>query len=278
MAAAAVWMFRVTSMPGLVTGLKAVTAIPVDEICRWRLMVSRDFSRFPCVSISLFNRFTITPECISGKKIEHTTKMPPCTAMSAASSIYLIGAQCTGKTTLLKALTSSIKSKHPSVSFSTVTEVARDVLRQHYFTREDITTNPDRALQLQQLILNAQYEQESKLGQITILSDRSGVDPIAYGMQYGPPRAQRLLEKSLEWQFLRERMKKSLVIVCPPHKKWSIDDGTRLMASSWEEWHNMHLTFVEILHENDIPFYVIPMSVVDINERVEFVLNLWRMY
>lgn len=269
-------------MLGLVTGLKAVTAIPVkrsNEMCRWRrLRVSRDFFPFFLYLASSFSLFYIHCSKYLWKQIQAHNQNPTCIIMSAAVSIYLIGAQCTGKTTLLEALTKAIKSRYHSVSFSTVTEIARDVLRQHQFTREDITSSSDRALQLQQLILDAQFEKESRLGHSTILSDRSGVDPIVYGVQYGPPHARLLLEKSLKWQFLRDRMKKSLVVVCPPHKEWSTDDGTRLMADSWEEWHNVHLTFVEILHDNDIPFYVIPMDVVDRDERVEFVLDLWRMY
>ncbi|QKX61803.1 uncharacterized protein TRUGW13939_08959 [Talaromyces rugulosus] len=198
--------------------------------------------------------------------------------MSTAVSVYLIGAQCTGKTTLLAALRETIKLKYPSSPFSAVTEVARDVLSQNQFTREDITSNPDRALQLQQLILTAQFEKETKLAHSMILSDRSGVDPIVYGVQYGPPRAQKLLEKSLGWPFLRDRMKRSLVFVCPPHKEWSTDDGTRLMADSWEEWYNVHLTFARVLQENDIPFYVIPMELVDLEDRVDYVLNMWKVY
>jgi predicted ATPase len=171
-----------------------------------------------------------------------------------------------------------IRLKYPPALFSTVTEVARDVLRQHHFTRDDITNNPDRALQLQQLILNAQFEKESNLTHRIILSDRSGIDPIVYAVQYGPPHGRQILEKSLAWSFLRYRMTKSLIFLCPPHKEWLNDDGTRLMAESWDEWHNVHILFVRNLQENDIPFHVIPIELVNLADRVDYVLNIWRKY
>jgi hypothetical protein len=73
-------------------------------------------------------------------------------------------------------------------------------------------------------------------------------------------------------------MQKSLVFVCPQHKEWSTDDGTRLTANSWEEWYSVHLTFARILQENNIPFYVIPMELVDLEDRVDYVMNMWRVY
>lgn len=81
--------------------------------------------------------------------------------------LYIIGAQCTGKTTLVDALEDMFgsgelsnhlqgKSSRPVI----IREVARTVLRDKHFSRDDITTSPSRALQLQKHILDAQYEAE----------------------------------------------------------------------------------------------------------------------
>ncbi|KAL4784134.1 AAA domain-containing protein [Aspergillus varians] len=191
------------------------------------------------------------------------------------SSIYIIGAQCTGKTTLVHALEETFAREYPSLHFHPIKEVARDVLKQHHFIRDDITNSPQRALELQQLIMAAQYEAESKAATLPILCDRSGVDPIVYAVKYGPADAQETLENSAQWRWLQDRMRRALVIVCPPYQGWLIDDGTRLMASNWAEWHDMHLAFIQLLQSNGIAFQVIPSELLDLEGRAGFVLRLW---
>ncbi|KAL4799012.1 AAA domain-containing protein [Aspergillus venezuelensis] len=190
-------------------------------------------------------------------------------------SLYIIGAQCTGKTTLVRALQEAISKQHPSLYLRIVSEVARTVLQEHNFTRDDIANSPHRALQLQELILAAQFTEENKspITDVT-LSDRSGVDPIVYAINYGPPQSRALLENSLHWKYLRGRMRKALVILCPPRQEWLKDDGTRLMATP-SEWEQTHSTFIQVLEENEIPFQVIPRELEDLEARVKFVLWLW---
>ncbi|KAH1415871.1 hypothetical protein KXX32_000323, partial [Aspergillus fumigatus] len=83
--------------------------------------------------------------------------------MQPARFLYIIGAQCTGKTTLVKALLDALPQRHPSLPPHPITEVARKVLCEFGFTRDDITSDPSRALQLQELILKAQFEEETKV-------------------------------------------------------------------------------------------------------------------
>lgn len=196
--------------------------------------------------------------------------------MQPARFLYIIGAQCTGKTTLVKALSDALPQRHPSLPPHPITEVARKVLCEFGFTRDDITSDPSRALQLQELILKAQFEEESKVTtNATVLCDRSGADPIVYAVKYGPPHAQEMLEKCREWQVLRDRMRDSLVILCPPHREWLTDDGVRLMACSWTEWEDLHLVFLHVLKTNTISFYVIHEELMELQDRVGFVLDLW---
>lgn len=191
------------------------------------------------------------------------------------NSVYIVGAQCTGKTTLIHALQSAFSRKYPTLQFSSIAEVARDILRDYQFSRDDITNNPQKALKLQQLILVAQYNKESESPTDYLLCDRSGVDPIVYAIKYGTPHAQVILERSPEWHHLRDRMRMALVILCQPHREWLVDDGTRLMAKTWEEWESVHLTFMQVLDTNGITFQMIPDEMIDLDERVDFVLDLW---
>jgi nicotinamide riboside kinase len=197
--------------------------------------------------------------------------------MQPARFLYIIGAQCTGKTTLAKALLDALSQKKPSLSPRPITEVARKVLCEFGFTRDDITSDPSRALELQELILKAQFEEETKVTtNATVVCDRSGADPIVYAVKYGPPHAQEMLEKRPEWQVLRHRMRDSLVILCPPHREWLTDDGVRLMAGSWTEWADLHLVFLHVLKTNTISFHVIPEELMELQDRVGFVLDLWN--
>jgi hypothetical protein len=90
-------------------------------MCRWRPIASRDFSLF--LFLSILPHCISTTACISRNQFKQITRLRPNIAMSTAVSVYLIGAQCTGKTTLLAALIETIKLKYPSSPFSTVTEV-----------------------------------------------------------------------------------------------------------------------------------------------------------
>ncbi|KAE8334423.1 hypothetical protein BDV24DRAFT_172565 [Aspergillus arachidicola] len=197
--------------------------------------------------------------------------------MQPARFLYIIGAQCTAKTTLIKALLDALSLKHPSLSPHPITEVARKVLCEFGFTRDDITSDPHRALELQELILKAQFEEETKVTtNATVVYDRSAADPIVYAVKYGSPHTQDMLEQCLEWQVLRDRMRDSPVILCPPHQEWLTNDGVRLMAGCWTELADLHFVFIHVLSTNTILFHVIPEELMELQDRVGFVLGLWN--
>jgi len=88
---------------------------------------------------------------------------------SLSPNVYVVGAQCTGKTTLVNALerfyTANNDVDHSNSTKTMngprfIREIARSVLAKHGFTRGDITTSPSRALQLQRYILEGQHEAE----------------------------------------------------------------------------------------------------------------------
>jgi nicotinamide riboside kinase len=167
---------------------------------------------------------------------------------------YIIGPQCTGKTTLVNALekvfrhdthgASSADPQQPLI----IREVARTVLKEKGFIREDITTSPTRALQLQQHILDTKCF-------------------VGY-------EAVEELLASKTWLDLEARMKKSIVVLCEAGCHWLVDDGVRLMPNDLEEWTRVEAAFRDLLEKRGISYYIIPKDMADLGTRVRHVQAL----
>ncbi|KAI0970737.1 AAA domain-containing protein [Xylaria arbuscula] len=200
--------------------------------------------------------------------------------MTTLPNIYIIGSQCTGKTTLVNAISESLKH-HPAASAEPpgfIKEVARSVLKKHGFTREDIRCSQDRALELQTLIIEAQAEAEkSELKTHSwFISDRSAIDPIVYARKYVGKKAGDALASSAQWTEMRDRMAKSLVILCEARVDWLTDDGVRLMPLDSAEWWKLHTEFGLVLADAGLQYHVLPSQIMDTSERVQFVLARWE--
>lgn len=194
------------------------------------------------------------------------------------SNIYIIGAQCTGKTTLVNALENSFGDLFNTKAPIVVREVARSVLKIHGFTAHDITSDPARCLQLQALILEAQFnsEREALTKSDWIISDRSGIDPIIYASRHIGSEAVKLMVSSDYWQELRERMSQSLVFVCETVESWLVSDGVRLMPRDVEDWIEYDEEFFRLLEGAGIRYEVIPRSIQNLDERASFVWSRWK--
>lgn len=207
----------------------------------------------------------------------------PSTPRSSAEppNIYIIGAQNTGKTTLVKALKKHF-DRHENCKWQdkqisapkVIEELARGVLRKHGFTADDISSSQVRAIELQRLILEAQLQAEVEFGDTWFISDRSGFDPIIYAQRYVGNDAAQDLMASKEFIALKESMQKSLVIVCEAGADWLYDDGVRLMPTSKDDWVAFHSLFCTSLKMADIAYIILPHSMTPI-ERVDFVLGKW---
>jgi nicotinamide riboside kinase len=199
-------------------------------------------------------------------------------------NIYIIGPQSTGKTTLVNALEKAFASGDGLPDSSNFTrpaiirEVARTVLKTYNFTRDDITNSPTRALKLQELILKAQLKaEETALSENPLkswfISDRSGLDPIVYAKLFvGEDAAQQMLSSD-NWKALEERMKDGLVILCEADCAWLVDDGTRLMPKDVEDWLRVNSAFHEVLETLAIDKILMPKSILDLQQRVQVVLD-----
>ncbi|EOA85869.1 hypothetical protein ACJQWK_02971 [Exserohilum turcicum] len=193
-------------------------------------------------------------------------------------NIYIIGAQSTGKSTLINALEScleEIANEYSSQRPLVIREVARTVLRENHFRREDIATLPARALQLQRHILAAQYYAETTAcpeGASTwYICDRSGLDPIVYAKCFVGDYAAAEMLASEFWQGLEDRMKESIVILCEAGCQWLEDDGVRLMPKDEKEWMRIDAAFRDLLRIRGISFYIISKDMTDLRERVQYV-------
>ncbi|KAK7422554.1 hypothetical protein QQX98_001577 [Neonectria punicea] len=120
------------------------------------------------------------------------------------SNIYIVGAQCTGKTTLVEALERSYETAGDVAPPAVVREVARSVMKTHKFTAHDIISSPDRCLTLQTLILNGQLDAERAALRESgwIISDRSGLDPIVYAHRHLGHEVAEAMMRSAAWKEL----------------------------------------------------------------------------
>jgi predicted ATPase len=197
--------------------------------------------------------------------------------MESPRSIYIIGAQCTGKTTLAEDVAQALLGDGAKSSFTSIRELARGILKTANVTREDIRAGTPRGMEFQKLVLDAQLSEErDRESRGFIVSDRSGIDPIAYATLYGPPEVAKELLESCAWKFLREKMRQGLVILCEPVPEWLYDDGTRLMPGDDTEWYELHNVFVELLQQAGIAYEVMPSTCTSKGERVARALDRWR--
>lgn len=201
--------------------------------------------------------------------------------------IYIIGAQCTGKTTLIEHLEahfrgdenedSGCEKKTPKPII--IQEVARTVLREKNFNRDDIRNSPLKALQLQHHILEAQLKAERaaacKSGDSLPFNicDRSGLDPIVYTHIFVGKKEANDILMSKAWLELEDNMKAGVVILCEAGCSWLVDDGTRLMPNNLDDWMLVDSTFRKLLAVRGIDYIVCPKDLVRPIDRLQLVLE-----
>lgn len=196
------------------------------------------------------------------------------------NNIYVVGAQSTGKTTLVTALSEHFTNSSPT----TITvpaplilpEVARTVLKQLNFTGIDIKSSVSNAMLMQKTMLEVQHSTERAAGTQWFISDRSGLDAIVYTKRYAGEEGARELMRTSIWEELKKRMEHSLVVVCGPGADWLEDDGVRLMPESQKDWVAFHHLFCSSLKDVGLEYVVVPCEMKDLTERVKFVLSCWE--
>lgn len=198
--------------------------------------------------------------------------------MNHPPSIYIIGVSAAGKTTLVTALAGHLRATKPDINFCVIDEVAREIVLQKGLDPRDIQNGEGHAMDLQITILETQAMREHELMKHMdlIVSDRSGIDPIAFTMCYGKPALVQVLLDSEAWKFLRTRMQSGLVVLCEPQPQWFAEDGVRILPASSQEIFDLHETFCELLRAQNITFETLTASQRVIEDRVQAVMHFWE--
>jgi nicotinamide riboside kinase len=186
--------------------------------------------------------------------------------------IYVIGPQSTGKTTLVNALVLRFKEE-----VHVIKEIARSVMTTNGYSREDVDCEDrERRFSFQNDIFLAQVEEEGKLAHRFYVSDRSAIDPLVYLTHYsGESEAHRITAGDV-WQDCRARYgnpEKSVIILLLPVENFLADDDIRYMATSVQEWRALGETFRRFLESAGIPFIPIGEELVELEARVNIVLD-----
>jgi len=190
--------------------------------------------------------------------------------MSLAKIIYLVGPHSIGKTTLAHALKNAFTPQPPILE-----EVARIVHAGDRFSPADLTGSPARCVALQLAILSQQYTSEENLilgGDETFISDRAGIDCMAYVIKYAGRDSLGELQAAREWEVLMERYRdkeKAIVILLEPNAEFWEKDEVRNEWGGLDDWRAFGNIFKDYMNEVGIPFKVIEEGFIDLQERVK---------
>lgn len=215
--------------------------------------------------------------------------------MRSVIGIFVIGPSSTGKTTLCKALEDEMRRM--GIKFIHISEVARTVMRNLGFTRDNVGE-----LAMQREILIAQVEEErtallsfakdwpkkghaDELGEpMVLLCDRSAIDPLVYTQRMLGLDCVEELKNSEEFKEALARYAgldddpertqyislKPTIILTNAVKEWIVDDGVRSLEDPWK----IGGIFRDLLDGLGLAYSELGEEVMGIDERVEWVLKL----
>lgn len=176
--------------------------------------------------------------------------------------IYLVGAQSTGKTTVLNYITDRY-------NINKITEVAREVLAKYGNDLKKIRSDIDLCKSFQMDIIEEQIQKE-KMTEEPYICDR-GIDILAYFAMHTKSTL-NVLEKDYVKDYIQSYTDKdSLVIFVRPQKEIITDDGIR-GDLSLENIYQIDGMIKYILESNDINYLV--MKTKHMNERIRFLDTL----
>lgn len=199
--------------------------------------------------------------------LPHFRLSKSCMAAPRYNAVFVVGPSSSGKTTLCNAL-----AKQINVS-SYITEVARKVMREQGFSRDDVGSGGK--LDMQRAIMSAQLQAEEEAqtrstGQKSyVLSDRSAVDPIVYaGWCVEIDDREDVMAGLMNREdFLAAlgRYRSSLFIVLRPVEEWIVDDGVRSMENQLQYTEEL----LDILKQLQIPYKELDRSIMNLDDRVK---------
>ncbi|KAI0712795.1 AAA domain-containing protein [Cerioporus squamosus] len=196
-------------------------------------------------------------------------------ALGKYNAIFVLGPSSSGKTTLCNAL--ARKLDVPVAQY--IKEVARTVMKTHNFTRNDTGT-----YEMQHAIMCAQLKAEAEAlkllsskqnrgcSHLSILSDRSAVDPIVYAGTStvdGAEEGRRKLLDDDSFKAVLPFYRQSLFVVLEPVAEWLVDDGVRSLEDPWRYNGVLYKTLADLA----IPYITLGATVKDVAERVDYVVR-----
>ncbi|KAK3615705.1 hypothetical protein LTR56_026424 [Elasticomyces elasticus] len=186
------------------------------------------------------------------------------------ANIFIVGPQCTGKTTLVLALENHLTSSGVTDEpLAVIHEIVRDVMSSSGLSAHNFGSCEWHRLQW--LTLQAQCFAEKELDGRWFVSDRSGIDPVVYAQLNGHNDGD--LRDTSHWKACRQRMQDGLVILCEAgNMAWLSSDAVRLRYNDSADWEALNGHFSTLLEEEDIRFNVLRKSVVCMKERLDFVV------
>lgn len=178
--------------------------------------------------------------------------------------------QSSGKTTLCNALARRLDLEKGQ---SYITEVARGVMKDKGYTRDDI-----HLFQMQEDILLAQIAREEDTRDLypVQVMDRSAIDSLVYARLTGADEEDSetrmdclLAPQAMQLTLVQYRKASSLFVLLTPVEGWLVDDGVR----SLDDQTRTVEIFRQVLKMLNIAYVEIGQEEKDLERRVKVVLN-----
>ncbi|KAB2100120.1 hypothetical protein AG0111_0g11721 [Alternaria gaisen] len=194
---------------------------------------------------------------------------------SRRSNLYLVGPQCSGKTTLLNALRALYSDHNPASQDIDkpfiIEEAARLIMQEEGFQATDLCDSV-RSLELQMRILRRQDQTEEQMRDQWFFADWLPLDTLVYAKEYTGIDALKTLAQTEEWARSRSRMQHATVVVCEAgNVEWLSADSIRIAYRDASEWKALNGAFFDLLRECGIPYSVLSHAIKDLGQRVALV-------
>lgn len=179
--------------------------------------------------------------------------------------IYLVGAQSTGKTTLLEYISERY-------NINKLTEVTREVMARYGYDLKEIRSNMDKVECFQRDIMEEQIERE-KMTDEPFISDR-GFDFLSYTGMY-TLSTKEFLNRDYTQEYLESyKDEDSIVIFVRPVKETIKDDGIRDNLN-WDNVLQIDAMIKYILESNNIDYITLKSKY--LNERIRTIETVMKL-
>eukprot|EP01130_Rhizamoeba_saxonica_P007674 TRINITY_DN310_c0_g2_i3.p1 TRINITY_DN310_c0_g2~~TRINITY_DN310_c0_g2_i3.p1 ORF type:complete len:645 (+),score=105.68 TRINITY_DN310_c0_g2_i3:1230-3164(+) len=186
--------------------------------------------------------------------------------------MYIIGAHCVGKTTLLNYFVNQQPRQVHHIK-----EVARNLLSKSKINKKDLQDD-DVFFSFQQQLFERQNICEKERMHRSFVSDRCCLDPLVYTREKSEEKYNLFCEKNkaqLEQIKDRYRKQNTHLVIIKPNPNIVKDDGVRLNADI-EHMNQVHECYTDTLEELGIEYDIIHAE--PLEERYSIICDIWNNY